>query len=114
MATIAEFYDLNIWSRDDNKLCLTAYEWEATPDNRDLQTNTEKYHTIEFSVPENLAEVECLLGDLYINHYPLTDYDTWIDLNEIYHDKTPQAIRDFLDNLPDYLIPKIDYFAEAN
>ena len=103
----ANFYDLNVWSQAPNELCLTAHEWEATPDGKDLQTNTEKYHTIRFVGLENLSNIEFLMGDLWLNSYPLTDYDTWVDLEEIYNDNTPPAIREFLENLPDYVIPQI-------
>ena len=103
----ANFYDLNVWSQNPNELCLTAYEWEATPDGYDLQTNTEKFHTIRFVGLENLSNIEFLMGDLWLNSYPLTDYDTWIDLSEIYNENTPPAIREFLENLPPYQIPTI-------
>ena len=103
----AQFYDLNVWSRDDGKLCLTAYEWEATPDGQDLQTNNNKFHTIEFTAPQHMREIEYLLNDLYVNHYPLTDYDTWVDLDELVKDDIPESIEVFLKTLPDYKIPAI-------
>jgi hypothetical protein len=103
----ANFYDLNVWSQNPDELCLTAYEWEATPDGKDLQTNTEKFYTIRFAGLENLIEIEFLMGDLWLNSYPLTDHDTWVDLSEVYNENTPQTIRDFLENLPSYTIPTL-------
>lgn len=99
----ADKYDFNLWSRDDNKLCLTAYEWEYSTEGY-LQTNTSKYHTIEFTAPQDTYAIEVLLGDLYINHYPLTDYDQWIDYKDVYLPRSPKALKDFIENLPDYPI----------
>jgi hypothetical protein len=102
----AQYYDLNVWGAGDNILHLTAYEWETAPDGV-LQMNTEKYHTAWFRALDNLLEIEFLLGDLYVNHYPLTDYDEWRDLDELYNDKTPPAIKQFLEGLPSYNVPAI-------
>lgn len=102
----AQYYDLNVWGPSDNVLHLTAYEWETAPDG-ELQMNTERYHTTCFRGLEDLAEIEFLLGDLYINHYPLTDYDEWRDLDEVYNENSPEAIKRFLENLPPYNVPAI-------
>jgi hypothetical protein len=103
----AKYYDLNVWSGDPDELCLTAYEWETTPDGEFVQTNNEKYHTIHFVGIEHLKEIEFLMKDLWLNSYPLTDYDTWVDLDEVYNSNTPPAIRDFLEGLPLYDVPAI-------
>lgn len=100
----AEYYDLNVWGSDSNILYLTAYEWELAPDG-EIQMNTQKYHTTYFKGLDDLAEIEFLLGDLYVNHHPLTDYDEWRDLDEIYNEKTPDKIRKFLEGLPMYDVP---------
>lgn len=113
--TTAQFYDLNLWSNDSGSLYLTAYEWEATPDGRDLQTNSSVYYTREFQAPEDIKEIEFLLKDLYVNQYPLTDYDAWVDLDDILNKDTPETIKLWLNSLPDYKIPSIRMFeGESN
>jgi hypothetical protein len=102
----AQYYDLNVWGPDSNTLYLTAYEWETAPDGQ-LQMNTEKYHTVKFELLADLLEIEFLLDDLYVNQYPLTDYDEWRDLDDVYNENTPQAIRQFLEALPMYDVPAI-------
>jgi hypothetical protein len=72
----AQYYDLNIWGARDNALYLTAYEWEFCPTGG-IQMNSGRYHAKEFT---DRAEIEFLLGDLWLNHYPFTDYDQWRDL----------------------------------
>lgn len=109
----ANFYDLNVWSQSKGELSLTAYEWETTPDGRDLQTNTNRYYTRTFQAPEDIKEIECLLNDLYVNEYPLTDYDTWIDLEDILHENTPESIRLWLNSLPGYNIPTVNLFEDS-
>jgi hypothetical protein len=99
----ADKYDFNVWSREANKLCISAHEWEYSPDGY-LQTNSNKYHTIEFTAPQDTYAIEVILGDLYVNQYPLTDYDEWIDYKDIYLPRSPKALRDFIENLPDYPI----------
>jgi hypothetical protein len=113
MTILADFYDLNVWSSKANELNITAYEWEKVQGENQLQTNTSKSHTITFSYRE-YAEIEFLLKDLLVNNYPLTDYDTWVDLKEIYNDKTPQNIKNWLENLPSYEIPRIILFEDEN
>lgn len=103
----AEYYDLNVYGPDDNKLSLSAYEWELSPEG-DLQMNSSKYYTITFSYPKDLKEIEFLLDDLAINHYPFTDYDEWRDLDQLITDKTPDAVFDFLDSLPMYDVPLLE------
>jgi hypothetical protein len=100
----AEYYDLNVWGSDSGVLYLTAYEWELAPDG-EIQMNTEKYWSIDFKAPEDIKEIEFLLGDLYINQFPLTDLDEWRDLDTLYNDKTPKRIKDFLEILPMYDVP---------
>jgi hypothetical protein len=97
-------YDYNIWSDEPNKLTLTAYELEFVHgvDPANIQTNSSKYHSITFTAPEDTAEIEYLLDDMYINHYPLTDYDEWTDLGTLTRDKVPARIGKFLFELPQY------------
>lgn len=100
-----KWYDYNVWSQCPNELCLTAYEWEYDPKWEQLQTNTRKFHTIRFVGLESLAEIEFLTGEMWLNSYPLTDYDTWADYIDLYTDKTPKTIKDFLEGLPAYDVP---------
>ena len=97
-------YDFNVWSDEDGKLTLTAYELEFVDgvDPANIQTNTSEYHSITFTAPEDLTEIEYLLEDLYVNRYPLTDYDEWTDLGSLTRDKVPARIGKFLFELPQY------------
>lgn len=104
----AQFYDLNVWSNSKSKLTLTAYEWELAPDG-EVQMNSAKFHSISFRYPKDLKEIEFLLGDLLLNHYPLTDYDEWRDLEELYNIDTPKVIRYWLEELPMYEVPVAVY-----
>ena len=100
----ASNYDLNVYSDNPNHLYLTAYEWQNCPSGG-LQMNSAKYHSKLFTYPNDLAEIEFLLNDLWLNQYPLTDFDEWRDLEELYNNKTPPAIREFLETLPSYPAP---------
>ena len=100
----AEYYDLNVYSDEPNRLYLTAYEWEDCPSGG-LQMNSARYYSKLFKYPNDLAEIEFLLGDLWLNHYPLTDFDEWRDLDELYNSNTPPLVREFLDSLPIYELP---------
>jgi hypothetical protein len=103
----AKYYDLNVWSSDPKELWLTAYEWELDETGDYVQQNSSKYHSIQFNLLEDIKEIEFLLNDLYVNHYPLTDYDEWRDLDELLNEKTPARVRQFLEDLPAYDVPKI-------
>lgn len=96
-------YDYNIHSSDPASLTLTAYQqyYDASDDNW-IRTNTDKYYSIQFQFPEHNREIEYLLGDLYINQYPLTDYDDWVDNVFLFANDAPPVIRNFMDNLPNY------------
>ncbi len=97
----AELYDLNIWSGSANTLNLTAYT-RLYNGLGHIETNTKHFFTETFSYPENLKEIEYLLDDLYLNHFPLTDYDEWIDHKRLFKQDTPESIRLFLQRLPYY------------
>lgn len=103
----AEYYDLNVYSSEDGELSLSAYEWEYDPEGF-LQTNSSKYYTITFTAPKDIKEIEFLLDDLYVNHYPLTDYDVWVDIDAVLNKNTPKAIYDFLDSLPIYDVAELE------
>lgn len=98
-------YDYNVWSQEPNELCLTACELEYSTSGT-LQSNYDQghYHTIRFTFPEDHKEIEYLLQDLAINHYPFTDYDSWEDDPATYAGITPHKIQMFLHSLPEYTI----------
>lgn len=98
-------YDYNVWSQEPNELCLTACELEYSTSNT-IQTNYDQghYHTITFTFPQDAKEIEYLLQDLAINHYPFTDYDAWEDNPTNLNGETPEKIATFLDSLPNYVI----------
>lgn len=101
------YYDYNIWSQTTNELCLTAYRL-VKDDIGFFQTDTSGSNTtIRFTFPEDTKEIEYLLQDLAINHYPFTDYDTWEDSPATFNGITPPAIQEFLDNLPEYTVYKL-------
>ena len=85
-------YDFNIWSRTDNELCITAYEWH----------NMTEYYTVRFQYPRDLVEIEFLLNDLAVNHYPFTDYDTWESEGFLTRSKISDRVSKWLDTLPEY------------
>jgi hypothetical protein len=97
-------YDFNIWSQASGELALTAYElsFAGAIGFNNIQTNNSKYHSITFTAPKDIAEIEYLLDDLYINHYPLTDYDEWVGLDFVTRDKVPARIARFITDLPEY------------
>ena len=97
-------YDFNIWSQADGSITLTAYElsFVGAIGFNNIQTNNSKYHSITFTAPKDIAEIEYLLDDLYINHYPLTDYDEWVGLDFVTRDKVPARIARFVTDLPEY------------
>ena len=97
------FYDFNVWGSDSNEIRLSAYEWQET--NGYTETNYDKFHTLQLNAPKHIAEIEYLLDDLYVNQYPLTDYEAWEGLEFLTSGPVPAKIQEFLDNLPDYEIP---------
>jgi hypothetical protein len=100
----AKYYDLNVWSNEPGELTLTAYEWEQSEDGTAIQQNSSKYHSKTFT---DLREIEFLLNDLFVNHYPLTDYDEWRDLDELLNENTTPGVGFFLESLPAYEVPKV-------
>lgn len=97
-------YDFNVWSNGDGEITLTAYElsFVGALGFNNIQTNNSRYHSITFTAPEDIKEIEYLLDDLYVNHYPLTDYDDWVGLDFITRDKAPARIARFIIDLPEY------------
>jgi hypothetical protein len=97
-------YDFNIWSDTDGTVILTAYElsFAGSVSPLNIQTNSSNYHSITFTAPQDITEIEYLLGDLYVNKYPLTDYDDWVGLDFLTRDKVPARIGRFIFDLPEY------------
>lgn len=96
-------YDYNIHSSDPSTLTLTAYQqYYDTSDDNWVRTDTFKYYSITFQFPQDTREIEYLLGDLYINQYPLTDYDDWVDNVFLFANDAPPRIKNFMDALPTY------------
>lgn len=98
------FYDFNIWGSDKGEIRFSAYEWTALEGDY-IETNHDKFHTLQLNAPQDIAEIEYLLDDLYLNQYPLTDYDTWEGLEFLTRGPVPAKIDQFLQSLPDYTIP---------
>jgi hypothetical protein len=97
-------YDFNVYGDSPSTLSLTAYplslvmneEGVLMPNQNYLQANQK---TLKLSFPKDLKAMEYLLDDLYINNYPLTDYDDWLDIGTI-PDDCPDIIKKFLLELP--------------
>jgi len=102
-------YDYNIWSDEPSSLTLTAYQqyYDSSDDNW-IRTDVENYVSITFKFPEDYREIEYLLQDLYVNQYPLTDYDDWVDNPFLFGNDAPERIAQFLDNLPQYKLETRD------
>ena len=100
-----ENYDFGLYGDSDTSLTLTAYPLSTTirEDGSKLvecDYSERSAHSLRFTYPKDLATIENLLGDLYINHYPLTDYDDWLSDEELQQRETP-LVREFLDLLPE-------------
>jgi hypothetical protein len=97
-------YDFNVWSDADGTVILTAYElsFAGSVSPLNIQTNSSNYHSITFKAPHDIAEIEYLLDDMYVNKFPLTDYDEWVGLDFLTRDKVPARIGRFIFDLPEY------------
>ena len=102
-----ENYDFNVYGDSDTTICLTAYplKWtydEAYDGNYRMECDYSEgsWISLRLKFPEDLKTIEYLLDDLYINNYPLTDYDDWLTITEN-KEEYPQKIREFLDQLPE-------------
>jgi hypothetical protein len=100
-----ENYDFGLYGDSDTGLTLTAYPLSTTirEDGSKLvecDYSERSAHSLRLTYPKHLKEIEHLLGDLWINHYPLTDYDDWLSDEELQQKETP-LVREFLDLLPE-------------
>jgi hypothetical protein len=100
-------YDFNVYGDSDTTICLTAYplRWiydEAYDNNRklDCDYSADTCISLRLEYPQHLKEIEHLLKDLYINNYPLTDYDDWLGVSDL-EAEHPTLIQKFLDELPE-------------
>jgi hypothetical protein len=101
-------YDYNIWSDEPSTLTLTAYQqYVDTRDDEYNRTDTYNYIHVTFRFPEDVEEIEYLLKDLYINQYPLTDYDDWVDNPFTLGEDAPPKVAQFLESLPDYEMERV-------
>lgn len=107
-------YDFNVYGDTDSSLMLIAYplvyETDTDYDNNlkltcDYSEATAR--ALRLTFPKDLKAMEYLLDDLYINHYPLTDYDDWLDIGVI-PDDCPDVITDFLLSLPENKLERIN------
>ena len=97
-------YDFNVYGDTDTSILLIAYplslvmneEGVLMPNQNYLQSNERK---LRLTFPKDIKAMEQLLDNLYINEYPLTDYDDWLDIGEI-PDDCPDIIKKFLLELP--------------
>ena len=115
-------YDYNVWSDEDNKLTLTAYRLKVVhvyPMQTDINTDTEHYESITFSLPDDYKEITYLLyvpdPDQHLVKYGLVDYDDWVSEEFLHqaHRQTPNRILEFVQALPEYE-PRIeDYTKET-
>jgi hypothetical protein len=95
-------YDFNVYGQDETELRLIAYPitLEAGEDGKIQPVqNYQNEQTLKLTFPKDLEAIEYLLDDLYINNYPLTDYDDWLDIKVI-PDDCPEVIKEFLLELP--------------
>ncbi len=100
-------YEFNVWGESEATLALVAYplvyETDTDYDNNVKLTcdySEATSHVLRLTFPKDLKAMEYLLDDLYINHYPLTDYDDWLDATAMPED-CPDVITDFLLSLPE-------------
>ena len=99
-------YDFNVYGESEATLLLVAYPLSQAMDEEGVLSPTQNYESesvLRLKFPRDLRAIEYLLDDLYINNYPLTDYDDWIAINAI-PDDCPEVIKQFLLELPINLI----------
>jgi hypothetical protein len=107
-----ENYDFGVWGDTDTSLIITAYPLSTTiredgSKQMECDYSERSAHSLKLRYPTDLASIEGLLGDLYINHYPLTDYDDWLSIEEIQEQQSP-LIQEFLDLLPENKLERED------
>ena len=115
-------YDYNVWSDEDNKLTLTAYRLKVVhvyEMQTDINTDTEHYESITFSLPDDHKEITYLLDvpdpEQHLVKYGLVDYDDWVSEEFLHqaHRSTPTRILEFIQALPEYE-PRIEDYRKEN
>jgi hypothetical protein len=100
-----ENYDFNVYGDSDKSITLTAYPLSSRigEDGQklvDCDYSADTCISLRLEYPQHLKEIEHLLKDLYINNYPLTDYDDWLGVSDL-EAEHPTLIQKFLDELPE-------------
>jgi hypothetical protein len=101
-------YDYNVWSDEDNKLTLTAYRLKIIDlgGRIDINTDTESYESITFSLPNDYEEILYLIDQKdpaeHLAQHGLQDYDDWVSQEFIDRGRTPESILKFVQSLQDY------------
>jgi hypothetical protein len=101
-------YDYNVWSDEDNKLTLTAYRLKIIDlgGRIDINTDTESYESITFSLPNDYEETLYLIDQKdpaeHLAQHGLQDYDDWVSQEFIDRGRTPESILKFVQSLQDY------------
>jgi len=101
-------YDYNVWSDEDNKLTLTAYRLKIIDlgGRIDVNTDTESYESIKFSLPNDYEEILYLIDQKdpaeHLAQHGLQDYDDWVSQEFIDRGRTPERILKFVQSLQDY------------
>ena len=101
-------YDYNVWSDEDNKLTLTAYRLKIIDlgGRIDINTDTESYESITFSLPNDYEEILYLIDQKdpaeHLAQHGLQDYDDWVSQEFIDRARTPERILKFVQSLQDY------------
>ena len=98
-------YEFDVYGDSDNSLTLTAYpliigNGPYGTDQIMCDYSEHSAHSLRLTYPKHLKEIEHLLDDLWVNHYPLTDYDDWLGEAQL-QAQQPQLIQEFLDSLPE-------------
>ena len=109
-------YDYNVWSDEDNKLTLTAYRLKIIDlgGRIDINTDTESYESITFSLPNDYEEILYLIDQKdpaeHLAQHGLQDYDDWVSQEFIDRGRTPERILKFVQSLQDYTPRKENFY----
>ena len=113
-------YDYNVWSDEDNKLTLTAYrlKWVDLNGKTDINTDTEQFESITFSLPDQYKQVLFLIDrpnpEKQLTDHGLVDYDDWVDIDWLTRAGAPTEVLEFLQALPNYEPQRETFVLEGN
>lgn len=105
MFELTKEYDYNVYVYD-GMVSLSAYQQEVNQFGH-VQTRTDVYHTLKFDFDEsNREEISYLLNseDWPDDYEYWEEHDEWVSLDDLTMGDTPEAIKNFLDNLPGYVM----------